>query len=137
MHYEQQAALVAQGQLPSLHACLVAAKQQTTPSQFADPSLFCVQPHLAGTPVAIALSWLGRQQELQQQEYSQAWLAGSRALLAEALPLFKARLRYGDSQVLYLAAIVDPRFKMLDFQFSPAQFSPAVPRAGPVPAGHC
>ncbi|KAL6756906.1 hypothetical protein V8C86DRAFT_1750695 [Haematococcus lacustris] len=39
MHYEQQAALVAQGQLPSLHACLVAAKQQTTPSQFADPSL--------------------------------------------------------------------------------------------------
>ncbi|KAJ9525331.1 hypothetical protein QJQ45_003299 [Haematococcus lacustris] len=76
-HYEQQAggamvskqdpaALVAQGQLQSLHACLVAAKQQTTPSQFADPSLFCVQPHLAGTPVAIALSWLGRQQELQQ-----------------------------------------------------------------------
>ncbi|GFH24834.1 hypothetical protein HaLaN_22697 [Haematococcus lacustris] len=55
MHYVQQAgeamvskqdpaALVAQGQLPSLHACLVAAKQQTTPSQFADPSLFCVQP---------------------------------------------------------------------------------------------
>ncbi|KAJ9516130.1 hypothetical protein QJQ45_024556, partial [Haematococcus lacustris] len=35
------------------------------------------------------------------------------------------RLRYGDSQVLYLAAIVDPRFKMLDFQFSPAQFSQA------------
>ncbi|KAL6747363.1 hypothetical protein V8C86DRAFT_1334651 [Haematococcus lacustris] len=78
-----------------------------------------------GTPVAIALSWLGRQQELQQQEYSQAWLAGSREMLAEALPLFKARLRYGDSQVLYLAAILDPRFKMLDFQFSPAQFSQA------------
>ncbi|KAJ9512035.1 hypothetical protein QJQ45_004609 [Haematococcus lacustris] len=36
-----------------------------------------------------------------------------------------ARWRYGDSQVLYLAAILDPRYKMLDFQFSPAQFSQA------------
>ncbi|KAJ9530830.1 hypothetical protein QJQ45_028724 [Haematococcus lacustris] len=33
--------------------------------------------------------------------------------------------RYGDSQVLYLTAILDPRYKMLDFQFSPAQFSQA------------
>ncbi|KAJ9530517.1 hypothetical protein QJQ45_012528 [Haematococcus lacustris] len=66
MHYGQQAggaavgnqdpaALVAHGQLPSLHACLVAAKQPTTPSQSADPALFSVQPHLTGTPVAIAL----------------------------------------------------------------------------------
>ncbi|KAJ9514268.1 hypothetical protein QJQ45_012222 [Haematococcus lacustris] len=52
-------------------------------------------------------------------------MAGSRELLAEAIPLFKARWRYGDSQVLYLAAILDPRYKMLDFQFSPAQFSQA------------
>ncbi|KAJ9514084.1 hypothetical protein QJQ45_002195 [Haematococcus lacustris] len=136
MHYGQQAggaavgnqdpaALVAHGQLPSLHACLVAAKQPTTPSQSADPALFSVQPHLAGTPVAIALSWLKRQQELQQEKHCQAWLAGSRELLAEAIPLFKARWRYGDSQVLYLAAILDPRYKMLDFQFSPAQFSQA------------
>ncbi|KAJ9530021.1 hypothetical protein QJQ45_023305, partial [Haematococcus lacustris] len=28
-------------------------------------------------------------------------------------------------QVLYLAAILDPRYKMLHFQFSPAQFSQA------------
>ncbi|KAJ9509978.1 hypothetical protein QJQ45_011419 [Haematococcus lacustris] len=136
MHYGQQAggaavgnqdpaALVAHGQLPSLHACLVAAKQPTTPSQSADPALFSVPPHLAGTPVAIALSWLKRQQELQQEKHCQAWLAGSRELLAEAIPLFKARWRYGDSQVLYLAAILDPRYKMLDFQFSPAQFSQA------------
>ncbi|KAJ9522269.1 hypothetical protein QJQ45_008096 [Haematococcus lacustris] len=108
-------ALVAHGQLPSLHACLVAAKQPTTPSQSADPALFSVQPHLAGTPVAIALSWLRRQQELQQEKHCQAWMAGSRELLAEAIPLFKARWRYGDSQVLYLAAILDPRYKMLDF----------------------
>ncbi|KAJ9514304.1 hypothetical protein QJQ45_012333 [Haematococcus lacustris] len=85
MHCEQQAggaavsnqdpaALVAHGQLPSLHACSVAAKQPTTPSQFADPALFSVQPHLAGTPVAIALFWL----------------AGSRELLAEAIPLVLA-----------------------------------------------
>ncbi|KAJ9507192.1 hypothetical protein QJQ45_004800 [Haematococcus lacustris] len=76
MHYEQQAggaavssqdpaAMVAHGQLPSLHACSVAAKQPTTPSQFVDPALFSVQPHLAGTPVAIALFCLKRQQELQ------------------------------------------------------------------------
>ncbi|KAJ9515137.1 hypothetical protein QJQ45_028938 [Haematococcus lacustris] len=136
MHYGQQAggaavgnqdpaALVAHAQLPSLHACLVAAKQPTTPSQSADPALFSVQPHLAGTPVAIALSWLKRQQELQQEKHCQAWMAGSRELLAEAIPLFKACWRYGDSQVLYLAAILDPRYKMLDFQFSPAQFSQA------------
>ncbi|KAJ9511766.1 hypothetical protein QJQ45_022632, partial [Haematococcus lacustris] len=81
--------------------------------------------YLHGTPVAIALSWLKRQQELQQEEHCQAWMAGSRELLAEAIPLFKARWRYGDSQVLYLAAILDPRYKMLDFQFSPAQFSQA------------
>ncbi|KAJ9517606.1 hypothetical protein QJQ45_025078 [Haematococcus lacustris] len=136
MHYDQQAggaavgnqdpaALVAHGQLPSLHACLVAAKQPTTPSQFADPALFSVQPHPASTPVAIALSWLKRQQELQQEKHCQAWLAGSRELLAEAIPLFKVRWRYGDSQVLYLAAILDPRYNMLHFQFSPAQFSQA------------
>ncbi|KAJ9523373.1 hypothetical protein QJQ45_005273 [Haematococcus lacustris] len=120
-----QYALVAHGQLPSLHACLVAAKQPTTPSQFADPALFSVQPHLAGTPVAIALSWLKRQQQLQQEKHCQAWLAGSRELLAEAIPLFKAHWRYGDSQVLYLAAFLDPCYKMLHFQFSPAQFSQA------------
>ncbi|KAJ9532380.1 hypothetical protein QJQ45_010423 [Haematococcus lacustris] len=144
MHYGQQAggaavgnqdpaALVAHGQLPSLHACLVAAKQPTTPSQSADPALFSVQPHLAGTPVAIALSWLKRQQERQQEKHCQAWMAGSRELLAEAIrrsypqiaEAFKARWRYGDSQVLYLAAILDPRYKMLDFQFTPAQFSQA------------
>ncbi|KAJ9530153.1 hypothetical protein QJQ45_023440, partial [Haematococcus lacustris] len=72
-----------------------------------------LQPHLTGTPAAIASSWLRRLQ------------AGSIEMLAEALPLFKARWRYGDSQVLYLVAIVDPRYKISRFQFGPAQFSQA------------